>query len=105
MKPEIRSALLGNVGTLIVFRVGSEDAPVMCQELAPLNASELTELRSHHIWTRPLIAGNPAQRFPAETLAPLDTYCGRRDMIMAQSRERFGRRRKMVEERISSFLS
>ena len=35
LDPAIRDAVIGNVGTLIVFRVGAQDAPLLARELAP----------------------------------------------------------------------
>jgi len=35
IEAEVRSAVLGNVGTLIIFRVGSPDAQKLVKELSP----------------------------------------------------------------------
>jgi type IV secretory pathway TraG/TraD family ATPase VirD4 len=36
LSPEIRDAVLGNVGTLVTFRLGAADARVLAQEFAPV---------------------------------------------------------------------
>ncbi len=102
--PSIRDAILGNAGTLIVFRTGSPDAELIGNELGNLRPDALTDLSSFEIWTRPLLNGEQVHRFPAKTMPPLDTHCGRRDTITMQSRERFGRDRVKVEDRIERFL-
>jgi type IV secretory pathway TraG/TraD family ATPase VirD4 len=36
LSPDIRHAIFGNVGSVLVFRVGAEDAPILCKELFEL---------------------------------------------------------------------
>ncbi len=35
LDPEIKSAVLGNVGTTISFRIGTEDTKIMAKEMYP----------------------------------------------------------------------
>lgn len=35
LDPEIKSAILGNTGTIISFRIGTEDAMLMTKEMYP----------------------------------------------------------------------
>lgn len=66
---EIREAILSNVGTLIVFRVGPTDAKVLLPILgADLKADDLLRLPNHHAYVRILVDGAPVQAFSAETL-------------------------------------
>lgn len=66
---EVRSAILGNVGTLIVFRVGAVDAAKLVAELLPdLDPYELTLLRNRMFWIRPLVEGQPTEAFTGETI-------------------------------------
>ncbi len=44
MREEVRSAVLGNVGTIICFRIGGTDARELAPHLSPLAASTLEEL-------------------------------------------------------------
>ncbi|HSL83127.1 MAG TPA: type IV secretory system conjugative DNA transfer family protein [Thermoanaerobaculia bacterium] len=65
----LRDAVLGNVGTLISFRIGAQDAPLIARELAPKFESEdLISLPNHHIYLRLLIDGEPSKPFSAETM-------------------------------------
>jgi uncharacterized protein DUF87 len=67
---ELRSAILGNVGTLIVFRVGSVDAAKLVKELLPtLDPYELTLLPNRTFWIRPLVHGQSVEAFTGETIA------------------------------------
>jgi type IV secretory pathway TraG/TraD family ATPase VirD4 len=68
LSPDIRSAVLGNAGTLVSFRVGAEDAPYLARELQPkFGVEDLINLPNHHIYLRLLIAGVPSRPFSAAT--------------------------------------
>jgi len=67
---ELRNAILGNVGTLIVFRVGSVDAERLVKELLPtLDPYELTLLPNRMFWIRPLVHGQSVEAFTGETVS------------------------------------
>jgi type IV secretory pathway TraG/TraD family ATPase VirD4 len=69
LDPEIRHAILGNVGTLISFRVGPTDARILSQEFAPeFEASDLTSLPNHEIYVRLMVEGSMTRPFSGETV-------------------------------------
>lgn len=71
LDPEVRSAVLGNVGTLIAFRVGPEDAPLIARELEPIFSShDLLSLANWDVYLRLMIDGAPSRPFSATTLHP-----------------------------------
>jgi type IV secretion system coupling TraD/TrwB family protein len=66
---EVRAAILGNVGTLVVFRVGAVDAAKLVKELLPdLEPYELTLLPNRTFWIRPLVRGQSVEAFTGETI-------------------------------------
>lgn len=66
IEPEIRSAVLGNAGTLIVFRVGAEDAPYLAQEFQPrFDVEDLLNLPNYSIYLKLMIDGTPSTPFSA----------------------------------------
>ena len=70
---EIRDAVLGNVGTLVVFRVGPADAALLSREFAErFTPLDLMSLPNHRIYVRLMIDGAPSAPFSAATLAPSD---------------------------------
>ena len=70
---DVRHAVLANAGTLISFRVGPEDAPLMAREFAPaFNVTDLISLPNHNIYLKLMIDGAPSQPFSATTLHPHD---------------------------------
>lgn len=69
LEPEVRHAVLGNVGTIIAFRLGAEDARVMEREFAPVfSCADLVNLPNRHIYLRLMIDGAASRPFSATTL-------------------------------------
>jgi Predicted ATPase len=70
----IRDAILGNVGTVIVFRIGAADAEVFAMEFAPeFKAVDFTNLPNYHIYLKLMIDGQITPPFSAVTLPPIGT--------------------------------
>lgn len=70
----IRDAVLGNVGTIIVFRIGANDAEIFAQEFAPeFKLTDFTNLPNFHIYLKLMIDGKISQPFSAVTLPPDDS--------------------------------
>ena len=71
LDPDVRQAVLANVGTLVVFRVGPEDAPLFAREFAPTFTTEgLVNLPFHDFYVRLMIDGVPSRPFSGTTLRP-----------------------------------
>ena len=69
LDPKHLGAVLGNVGNLVVFRVGAQDAEMLGRELAPVFSSEdLIDLPYYHAYIRMMIDGKPAKPFSARIL-------------------------------------
>jgi len=70
IEPEVRSAILGNAGTLLVFRVGAADAASLVKELLPdLEPYDLTLLPNRMFWIRPLVGGESKEAFTGRTIS------------------------------------
>jgi len=68
----VQAAVFGNVGTLIVFRIGADDADVVAPHFTPqLRAGDLISSPNHHMYVRLMNEGIPTEPFSAETLIPL----------------------------------
>lgn len=71
LEPNIKDAILGNVGTIIIFRIGAVDAEVFAQEFAPeFKQSDFTNLPNFHIYLKMMIDGKISSPFSAVTLPP-----------------------------------
>ncbi|MCH8140491.1 MAG: TraM recognition domain-containing protein, partial [Proteobacteria bacterium] len=100
LRPVVRDAMIGNAGSLVCFRIGAGDASFLTREFAPYSAQALVELARYEICAKLLSSGEVGDPFLALTLPPLGKGYGRRDNIVAQSRQRYGRSRKAVEDKI-----
>ncbi len=67
--PDVMRAILGNVGTLISFRVGNEDAKILSGEFYPtFRQTDFVNLPAYSIYLKLMIDGNTSQPFSADTL-------------------------------------
>jgi hypothetical protein len=72
LEPEIRHAVFGNVGTIISFRVGAEDAPYIVEEFHELYEKiDFLQLPNYRTYMKLMIDGTPSKPFSAATLAPI----------------------------------
>lgn len=71
LEPEVRDAILGNVGTIVSFRLGYQDAELLAQEFFPeFSAADLVNLPNHEIYLRLMVNGTPSSPFSAKTIPP-----------------------------------
>src|SRR5881396_2350435 len=77
LDPQIRDAILGNVGTIIAFRLGLPDAEILGKEFYPeISVEDLISLPNYHIYLKMMIDGTVSRPFSAETLRALDSFSG-----------------------------
>ncbi len=103
MDEEVRDAVFGNVGTLIVFRVGPFDAEVLETVFQPTFLPEdLVGLGIGQIYLTLMIDGVGSPPFSAETIPPIEapSISYRNDVVMA-SRAAYARLRTDVEAEIN----
>ncbi len=104
---KIVMAILGNVGTIISFRVGGPDAEILKKEFEPyLDVVDLVNLPRYHAYVKLIVSGIALQPFVAETFPPRPLpeknfeeeiikinrakYCKSRKSVEDQIKERFG---------------
>ncbi|MCX6753322.1 MAG: type IV secretion system DNA-binding domain-containing protein [Candidatus Nomurabacteria bacterium] len=102
----VRDAVFGNVGTMIVFRVGAEDADFLEKEFEPeFMAQDIVSLPNYRIYLKLMIDGVTSRPFSARTLPPMIT---KRNLQTEQevidiSRKLYARPREIVEKEISEW--
>ncbi|SDP80630.1 type IV secretory system conjugative DNA transfer family protein [Desulforhopalus singaporensis] len=73
LEKDIREAVLGNVGTIISFRLGPHDARYMAQEFYPtFNQEDIVNLPNYMIYLKLMIDGMPSKPFSANSLRKED---------------------------------
>jgi hypothetical protein len=98
---KVRAAIFGNIGSIISFRVGTEDAQLLSREFHPtFDEIDLVNLPNFHIYLKLMVDGITSSPFNAITLPlPTGTLSRKEDVINA-SRRQYGKSRKEVEERL-----
>jgi len=101
IQDKIRSAIFGNVGTMIIFRVGAEDAKQLLQEVYPVfNEEDLINLPRYSMYLKLMIDGATSKPFSATTM-PIDIPIhGYKQEVIVWSRKVYGERREVVEMNI-----
>ncbi len=71
LNAQILDAILGNVGTIVSFRVSQSDARLLEKEFAPVfEVSDFVNLPNYEIYLKLMINGTPSKAFSATTLLP-----------------------------------
>ncbi len=101
----VRDAIFGNVGTIISFRVGAEDAEYLEKEFAPeFTAVDVVNLAKYNVYLKLMIDGVASRAFSATTLAPYPKPAiNYRDDIIEHSRQTYGTPREDVEKEIANW--
>jgi len=102
---KVRSAIFGNVGTLICFRIGPEDAEFLEREFEPeFNANDLLNLGRANIYVKLLINGVVSNAFSAEVLPAITLVLppqeSTAELIIEQSQRQYGIPKVAVEKKI-----
>lgn len=103
----VKQSIFGNVGTLITFRLGSSDAMELAKEFAPVfNSIDLENLSKHQIYLKMAIDGMTCRPFSAGTLPARtpERNENNRANIIKSSREKFGMKKEIIEDKINRWL-
>jgi hypothetical protein len=89
--PRVQAAVLGNVGSIVIFRVGGEDAVALKPEMAPIfDVKDMINLGVREFYIKMTIDGESYDPFSAETLAVLPApHRSFRKEIIARSRAKY----------------
>ena len=99
----VRDAVFGNVGTMIVFRVGADDADFLEKEFEPeFTPQDIVNLPNYKVYMKLMIDGVTSRPFSARTLPPLVKSGDKKveDEVIEASRRLYCRPREVVEKEI-----
>ena len=113
MPETVQGAVFGNVGTLVSFQVGYDDASKFAEVFGGEDVivpQDLTNLRKYDIYTKLLIDGMPSPVFSATTYAPLHSRMDippqqSRDVLLKVSREKYTKKKDFVEKKIFDYAA
>jgi len=105
MEEPVRDAVFGNVGTIVTFRVGAEDAELLEKELAPeFMATDIVNLGKRQIYLKLMIDGVASRAFSAMTMdTPAKPAASPREAVIEFSRSQYGFSAETVEQKIAQW--
>lgn len=102
----VRDAVFGNVGTMIVFRVGADDADFLEKEFEPeFTPQDIVSLPNYKIYLKLMIDGVTSRPFSAKTLPPL-AESGNIEIeaeVIKNSQELYCRTKEEIEREINNW--
>ncbi|MDD3302387.1 MAG: DUF87 domain-containing protein [Candidatus Gracilibacteria bacterium] len=109
MTEEVKGAVFGNVGSLISFQVGYNDAFLLKDVFAgEVSENDLINLKNHSIYTKLLINGMPSSIFSANTFPPIKRdekeFKVRYEKVLSVNREKYCKPRDKVVKNIEDVL-
>jgi len=97
----IKNAVFGNVGSMAVFRVSSEDAEFLEKRFQPtFKAADIMKLDNYNAYMNMLVNGQPTKPFNMHTLAPEKGNIELVENLKQLSYLKYGRDREEVEAEI-----
>jgi predicted ribonuclease YlaK len=98
---KIKNAVFGNVGSMAVFRVGTEDAEILEKQFIPVfSQTDISNLDNFNAYIRLLANGRPVKPFNIQTIPPESGNVGQADKLKELSALKYGRPRSEVESEI-----
>lgn len=101
MQEEVASAVFGNVGTMVCFRIGAQDGEIFEKEFEPVFLThDFVNLPKYNIYLKLMVDGIATPGFSAQTLPIIYERYNLSSKVVDVSRERYAAPRLEVEERI-----
>ncbi len=107
IEEEVKNAIFGNVGTLMCFRVGVQDANYLAREFAPVFAEEdLLNIERFHVYMKTTVRNEPVPPFSVDLTRDLEeekklANPRTAEIIKEMSRLKYGQDRALVEAEIT----
>ncbi|EKE07119.1 MAG: hypothetical protein ACD_18C00179G0003 [uncultured bacterium] len=100
-KAEIKDAVLGNVGSMCLYRIGPDDADILAKEMAPVfGPYDLMNVEKFTANTKIIIDNEPTKPFNMSIYPPKDGNLKMAEAIKQLSRLKYGRERSITEAEI-----
>jgi hypothetical protein len=100
----IRDAVFGNVGTMMSFKVGAEDAEYMAKEYSPvLTEQDVLGIANYKAYIKLSVQNTTSRPFSLETIYDMSKANKKIGDIVAQySRMKYGRKKEFVDQEIAA---
>lgn len=103
---QIRDAVFGNVGTMMSFKVGAEDAEYLAKEYAPvLSDQDIIQVANYKAYIKLNINNTTSRVFSMETVYDTTNQSPKiAEIVKKYSRLKYGRKREFVDQEIEARL-
>jgi hypothetical protein len=99
---EIASAVVGNVGTMIAFRVGAQDAEFLERIFLPVfNKFDLVNIPNYNAYIKLLIYGYVSDAFNIKTFPPEPSSKELAEKVAELSMLKYGKEKEIIEKEIA----
>lgn len=106
---QIRDAVFGNVGSMVVYRVGNEDAEYISKQFAPqFSASDIASIPNRYAAAKIIANGVPTTPFSLHADPPIDNNMINTQLQAAMrdlSRSKYARPKEEVAQEVAASLS
>ncbi len=106
MDPVVRDAVFGNVGSMVSFRVGADDAAFLSKYYAPqFEPADLMQLHNRNFVATMTISGEKSSPFSGSTLNQPPNQVDFTDTIVDYSRQMYAMDKTEIEQRIADNMA
>jgi type IV secretory pathway TraG/TraD family ATPase VirD4 len=101
----VRDAVFGNVGTMLSFKIGAEDAEYMAKEYAPLlSEQDVIGIANYKAYVKLNIHNTTSRPFSMETIWDPISNPQLAEVLKKYSRMKYGRKKLFVDQEIEARL-
>lgn len=101
LEENIKDAVFGNVGSIVAYRVGAEDAEYLEKQFSPVfTAKDIMNIDNHNAYVKMLVNGRPAKAFNIKTEMPPKGNPKLIDSLKQLSYMTYGGDKTEIEEQI-----
>lgn len=101
----VRDAVFGNVGTMMSFKIGAEDAEYLAKEYAPLlSEQDILGIANYSAYIKLNIKNTTSRPFSIQTIWDPQGSDKMSDVIKKYSRMKYGRKKMFVDQEIEARL-
>jgi len=102
----IKDAVLGNVGTILSFEVGVEDAQILAKEFEPITINDFLGLQRFNFYIKLMINGKTSNVFSGISIPPeqIQKNTAPKEAIISLNRLSYGSPQLLVDEKIKNYL-
>jgi type IV secretory pathway TraG/TraD family ATPase VirD4 len=106
LSENIKDAVLGNVGTILSFEVGAEDAEILSKEFNPMTVDDFMHLPKFNFYIKLMIDGKTSEAFSGMSIPPsIPSYrLATKDKIVTFNRLVYGSPKIFIDKIIDKYL-